>query len=128
MADCPHPGELLKIAREERARRKAAWDRAGRADSTPAREDEIIWSNIEHFARVLTGSRQRPINWHPDDKAMMADNIRATLSKAPPQSLAKAGWRTGLRGLQYALEYTLLYTRQHPVPAQPAGAIFGAAA
>lgn len=124
----PPPAELLSIARQERARRKAAWERAGRADSTPAREDDIIWSNIEHFARVLTGSRKRPVSWHPDDKAMMAENIRATLSKAPPQSLAKPGWLTGLRGLQYALEYTLLYTRQYPIPAQPSASIFGAAA
>lgn len=117
----PTPAQLLQIAIEERDRRKAAWTRAGKIATDQAGEDDIIWSNIVHYARVLNGDRRRPITWHPDDKALMIENVQATLRKAlatfdgTPQ-IAKA---RGLRDLLFALEQPLLYTLEHPVPVQP---------
>ncbi|WHO37853.1 hypothetical protein PMI04_014930 [Sphingobium sp. AP49] len=117
----PPACHLVQIAREERARRKAAWERAGWLDSPAARDDEIIWSNIEHFARILNGEH-RPISWLPEHKQIMVENIAATLRKAPEAFYALPGKVRGLRDLQYAVQFTLLYTLERPVPAHQARA------
>ena len=111
----PPACQLVQVACEERARRKAAWERAGKLDSPAARDDESVWSDIEHFARILNGER-RPISWPDEDKRTMAENIASTLRKAPESFYALPGKVRGLRDLQYALEFTLLYTLERPVP------------
>ncbi|WP_313326124.1 hypothetical protein [Sphingobium yanoikuyae] len=113
----PPPVQLVQIAREERARRKVAWERAGRLDSTAARDDEIIWSNIEHFARILNGER-RPIHWPVEHKRIMVESIAATLRKAPEAFYALPGKVRGLRDLRYAIQFTLLYVLDQPAPEQ----------
>ncbi|WP_122927959.1 hypothetical protein [Sphingobium sp. LF-16] len=114
----PAPFQLVQIAREERARRKVAWERAGRLDSHTAIEDEIIWSNIEHFARILNGER-RPIHWPVEHKRIMVESIAATLRKAPEAFYKLPGKVRGLRDLQYAIQFTLLYVLDQPVPEHP---------
>lgn len=111
----PPAHQLVQVAREERARRKAAWERAGKLDSPAARDDESVWSDIEHFARILNGER-RPISWPDEDKLIMVENIATTLRKAPESFYALPGKVQGLRDLQYALQFTLLYTLERPVP------------
>lgn len=113
----PPAYQLVHIAREERARRKVAWERAGRLDSPAARDDEIIWSNIEHFARILHGER-RPIHWPVEHKRIMVESIAATLRKAPEAFYKLPGKVQGLRDLQYAIQFTLLYVLDQPVPEQ----------
>lgn len=113
----PPAYQLVQIAREERARRKVAWERAGRLDSPTARDDEIIWSNIEHFARILNGER-RPIHWPVEHKRIMVESIAATLRKAPEAFYKLPGKVRGLRDLQYAIQFTLLYVLDQPVPEQ----------
>lgn len=80
------PAQLHKIAREERARRKAAWDRAGKAGSDQAKHDDRLWSNIEQMAAIEAGdptalSRQ-PQHWNDQERIAMARNIWATILKA----------------------------------------------
>lgn len=110
--------QLVQIAREERARRKVAWERAGRQDSPAARDDEIIWSNIEHFARILNGE-SRPSHWPVEHKRIMVESIAATLRKAPEAFYALPGKVRGLRDLQYAIQFTLLYVLDQPAPEHP---------
>ncbi|MES2157512.1 MAG: hypothetical protein V4512_06880 [Pseudomonadota bacterium] len=115
------PAQLHQIAREERARRRAAWERGGKGASELAVQDNIIWSNIEHFMRVLTGDRRPPQNWSDDVRATMAANVRATLHKAcAAEGQADMSNKIAdLRALRFALEYPLSYMLTHPVPAQP---------
>ncbi|MEA3389397.1 MAG: hypothetical protein U9R64_09035 [Pseudomonadota bacterium] len=128
----PAPARLLAIVREERARRQAAWDRAGQGGSDIAINDNIIWSNIEHFMRVLGGDRRAPTSWSEDNRGLMASNLRATLAKACQTFEAKPSDALrakidGLRHLIYAVEFTSIYCRDHPVPVPPGNAIDRAA-
>lgn len=128
----PAPAQLLAIVREERARRQAAWDRAGQGAFDVAINDNIIWSNIEHFMRVLGGDHRAPTSWSADNRALMASNLRATMAKACQTFEAKPtdALRVkidGLRHLIYAVEFTPLYCREHPVPVPPGNAVDRAA-
>lgn len=115
----PPASILITHAREERARRHAARERAAQDASDHAMQDNIIWSNIEHFMRVLAGDRRPPQNWSDDARATMAANIRATLYKAcAAQGQADmTGKIAALRALRFALEYPLSYMLEHPAPA-----------
>lgn len=125
------PAQLLQVARDERTRRKAARARTGKGGAEQAYYDDLKWSCIEDFARALTDSRHRPRSWHPEDMADMVASVRATYRKALEacdRNLDLRPKAIGLRDLLYAMECTLLYTMQHPVPANPSSSIFGAAA
>ena len=71
--------------------------------------------------RVLGGDRREPRRWHPDDQALMARNVRATLDRMIiAHDNGKAGMTRDrietMRHIWYALEFTLLYPKVHPVP------------
>ena len=118
------PTTLVAAATEERERRRAATQaaqKAGQISAEKAQRDDVIWSNIVHFMRVLGGDRRDPRRWHPDDKALMARNVRATMDR---MILAYDNGKAGMtrdrietmRHVWYALEFTLLYTKVHPIP------------
>lgn len=117
----PPASTLASYAREERARRRASWERGGKGASETAVQDNIIWSNIEHYMRVLAGDPRPPQNWSDNAAATMAANVRATLHKAcaAEGQADMRGKIAALRALRYALEYRLSYMLAHPVPAQP---------
>lgn len=117
----PPASILVTQAREERARRRAAWERGDKGTSDHAVQDNIIWSNIEHYMRVLAGDPRPPQNWSDDARATMAANVTATLHKACAAE-GQSDMRSkiaALRALRYALEYRLSYMLEHPFPAQP---------
>lgn len=80
------PAQLLQIAREERARRKAAWTAAGQGQSDRAKYDDALWSNIEQITGMAAGDpacqRRQPQWWSEPQKIIMARNIFATATKA----------------------------------------------
>ncbi|MGE6693315.1 hypothetical protein ACQKE8_12830 [Sphingobium limneticum] len=80
------PAQLHQIAREERARRKAAWTDAGQGQSDRALYDDALWSNIEQCAGLAAGdpacSRRQPQWWSEPQKIIMARNAFATAMKA----------------------------------------------
>lgn len=82
----PSPAELHQFAREERARRKAAWQAGGQAMSDRAQQDDIIWSNIEQKAGRFAGDpsamRRAPWYWTKPEIEVMTANARATAIKA----------------------------------------------
>lgn len=86
MTALPTPAHLLQIAREERARRRAARERAGNAATDIARRDDIIWSNIEQMAgraaRDPACLSRQPCYWTLPERIAMAHNIWATICKA----------------------------------------------
>lgn len=118
------PVALSAAASRERDRRRAAAQsavQAGQINADKAKWDDIIWSNIVHFVRVLGGDRREPRRWHPDDQALMARNVRATLDRMIiAHDNGKAGMTRDrietMRHIWYALEFTLLYSKVHPVP------------
>lgn len=77
---------LHQIAREERARRKAAWERAGKAGTEKALYDDALWSNVEQMAGVAAGDpvclSRKPRWWSEPQRIIMARNIFATANKA----------------------------------------------
>lgn len=78
--------QLFATAKAERARRKAAWDRAGKGATDAARHDDALWSNVEQAAGLAAGdpvclSRQPFAYFAPARKAM-ARNVWATAIKA----------------------------------------------
>jgi len=82
----PTPAQLHQFAREERARRKAAWQSSGKGLSDRAQQDDAIWSNIEQMAGRFAGDpvamKRNPWYWtRPEIETMMA-NARATAIKA----------------------------------------------
>ncbi|MDV5823092.1 hypothetical protein [Sphingobium naphthae] len=80
------PAQLHQIAREERARRKAAWSAAGQGDTRRAHQDDVIWSNIVHIVGHAAGDaacRTRgPQEWTLSERISMARNAWATACKA----------------------------------------------
>lgn len=80
------PAQLLQIAREERARRKAAWAAAGQSDADRARQDDALWSNIEQMAGIAandaTCMKRQPQYWNRAQRIIMARSIWATACKA----------------------------------------------
>lgn len=80
------PAQLHQIAREERARRKAAWERAGKAGTDIARYDDALWSNVEQMTGLAAGETvclsREPRWWSEPQKIIMARNIWATAIKA----------------------------------------------
>jgi hypothetical protein len=115
---CAAPHDLLRIAREERARRKAAWAAAGQGLSDRAAWDDVLWSNIEHMAGRHAGDRaalcRPPHYWTAIEREQLMANARATLAKAIasldaaiPANAAKI---IGLRDLAHWLAFPLLYT------------------
>lgn len=77
--------QLHAIAREERARRKAAWAQAGQALSDRAQQDDIIWSNIEQMTGREAGdpvcSKRQPHYWTRPERITMARSAWKTLIK-----------------------------------------------
>lgn len=118
------PASLVAAATAERERRRAVTQaavREGKVSAEKAQSDDVIWSNIVHFMRVLGGDRRDPRRWHPDDQALMARNVRATMDRMIiAHDAEKAGMTRDrietMRHVWYALEFTLLYTKVHPVP------------
>lgn len=81
----PSSAQLHQFAREERARRKVAWERAGKAGSDMARQDDVIWSNIVHMTGMAAGEPARsdqPASYNALQRILMARNIWATARKA----------------------------------------------
>ncbi len=82
----PSPAQLHQIARDERARRRAAWERSGKAASDIARNDDIIWSNIEQMTGLAAGDpiccARQPDFYYDPTRIVMARNIYATATKA----------------------------------------------
>ncbi|MEC3912171.1 hypothetical protein U5A82_17330 [Sphingobium sp. CR2-8] len=80
------PAQLHQIARDERARRKAALEAAGQGQSDRARYDDALWSNIEQMAGLAAGDphcqARHPQRWRDDERAVMAKNLWATACKA----------------------------------------------
>lgn len=80
------PALLFATARDERARRKAAWKAAGQGLSDRAAWDDAVWSNIEQRTGLAAADptcRQRqPQSWHPPAMVMMARSAWATAIKA----------------------------------------------
>lgn len=80
------PAQLHQIAREERARRKAAWKAAGQGLSDRAAYDDALWSNIEQMAGLAADdpvcSKRQPQWWNRSQKIIMSRNIFATAMKA----------------------------------------------
>ncbi|MBA4092286.1 MAG: hypothetical protein C0494_17080 [Sphingobium sp.] len=80
------PAQLHQIAREERARRKAAWDAAGQGQSDRARYDDALWSNIEQAAGIAAGdpacATRQPQWWSEPQRKIMARNAWLTAVKA----------------------------------------------
>lgn len=80
------PAQLLQIAREERARRKAAWTAAGEGQSDRAKNDDALWSNIEQMAGLAAGDpacqRRQPQWWSEPQKRIMARSAWNTAVKA----------------------------------------------
>ncbi len=110
--------DLLRIAREERARRKAAWAAAGQGLSDRAAWDDVLWSNIEHMAARHAGDRaalsRPPHYWTAIEREQLVANARATFVKAMasldanvPADRAKI---ISLRDLAHWLAFPLLYT------------------
>lgn len=118
------PAALVTAATAERERRRAATQaavQAGQICAEKAQRDDVIWSNIVHFMRVLGGDRREPLRWHPDDQALMARSVRSTMDR---MIIAHDDGRAGMtrdrietmRHVWYALEFTLLYCKVHPIP------------
>ncbi|CAD7335329.1 hypothetical protein FIV32_02210 [Sphingomonadales bacterium 58] len=80
------PAQLHRFASDERARRKAAFAAAGQAQSDRARQDDIIWSNIEQMAGYEAGDpaclKRQPSSWARPERITMARNAWATACKA----------------------------------------------
>lgn len=80
------PAQLHQIAREERARRKAAWSAAGQGDTSRAHQDDVIWSNIALMAGRAAGDAacqaRGPRDWTLPERITMARNAWATACKA----------------------------------------------
>lgn len=80
------PAQLHQIARDERARRKAAWKAAGQGLSDRAAYDDALWSNIEQMTGLAAGdpacSQRQPQSWGRSQRIVMARNIYATAIKA----------------------------------------------
>lgn len=124
------PADLVATASEERARRREASlaaVKAGQITAEKADWDDIIWSNIVHFMRVLGGDRREPRHWHQDDKDLLARSVRATKQRmliaydnsAPGMTRQRIDAMTHV---WYAIEFTLLYTKVHPIPVDRRGA------
>lgn len=79
------PAQLYQIARDERARRMAAWKAAGRDLSDRAQQDDIIWSNIVHLTGRDAGDPKRlarsPWYWSLPDRIIMARSAWTTACK-----------------------------------------------
>lgn len=98
------PAQLHQIAREERARRKAAWKAAGQGMSDRVAYDDALWSNIEQMAGLAAGdpacSTRQPQWWSRPQKIIMARNIFATATKADSSlDLTNPANRDKVRGL-----------------------------
>lgn len=82
----PAPAQLHQFAKDERARRKAAFKAAGQALSDRAQQDDIIWSNIEQMAGREAGDplcmKRQPWYWTRVERITMARNAWATACKA----------------------------------------------
>lgn len=82
----PTPAELLQIARDERARRKAGWQAAGLGLSDRAQQDDIIWSNIEQMAgraaQDPAAMKRQPWYWTAPEVDVMERVTRSTAIKA----------------------------------------------
>ena len=80
------PAQLHQFAKDERARRKAAFEAAGQAQSDRARQDDIIWSNIEQMAGREACDpeclKREPRHWNRPERVTMARNAWATACKA----------------------------------------------
>ncbi|WP_289144969.1 hypothetical protein [uncultured Sphingobium sp.] len=80
------PAQLHQIARDERARRKAAWEAAGEGSSDRARYDDALWSNIEQMAGLEASDptclRRELQWWSMPQREIMARNAWATAYKA----------------------------------------------
>lgn len=80
------PAQLHQIARDERARRKAAWKAAGPGLFDRAAQDEVIWSNIEHCtalaARDPAAAKRAPSYYTLPEYSVMARNAWITACKA----------------------------------------------
>jgi hypothetical protein len=80
------PAQLHQIARDERARRKAAWSAAGQGDTSRAHQDDVIWSNIAVMAGRAAGDdacqARGPRDWTLPERITMARNAWATACKA----------------------------------------------
>lgn len=79
------PAQLYQIARDERARRMAAWKAAGKTLSDRAQQDDIIWSNIVHLTGREAGDPTRlarpPWYWTTPERIVMARSVWTTACK-----------------------------------------------
>ncbi|WP_340265440.1 hypothetical protein [Sphingobium mellinum] len=82
----PTPAQLHQFAKDERARRKLSWERAGKAGSEQARYDDALWSNIEQMAGIAAGDptcrTREPQWWSRPQRIIMARNAWTTACKA----------------------------------------------
>lgn len=82
----PDPTLLFATARDERARRKAAWKAAGQGLADRTAWDDVIWSNIEQRTGIAAGDpacqQRQPQCWHLPDMILMARSAWATALKA----------------------------------------------
>ena len=80
------PAQLHQIARDERARRKAAWNAAGQGLSDHAAQDDVIWSNIEHCTALAAGepaaAKRAPSYYTLPEYVVMTRNAWVTACKA----------------------------------------------
>ena len=80
------PAQLHQFAQDERARRKAAFAADGQAQSDRARQDDILWSNIEQMAGCHAGDaaclKRQPTQWNQAERITMARSAWATACKA----------------------------------------------
>ncbi|WP_278983222.1 hypothetical protein [Sphingobium yanoikuyae] len=80
------PAQLHQIARNERARRKAAWTAAGQDSSGRAREDDALWSNVEQITGLAAGDplcqQRQPQWWSEPQRIIMARSAWQTACKA----------------------------------------------
>lgn len=80
------PAQLHQLARDERARRKAAWKAAGQGLSDRAAMDDVIWSNIEQCTALAAGdpaaAKRAPSYWTLPEVIVMARNAWVTACKA----------------------------------------------
>lgn len=78
--------QLHQAARDERARRQAAWAAAGQTFSDRALQDDALWSNIEQMAGRYAGDpvamKRWPWYWTPIEREAMIANALATAIKA----------------------------------------------
>lgn len=82
----PSAAQLLQIARDERARRKAAWATAGQSHTNRAMQDDMIWSNIEQMAGIeakdSAALARQPRYWNQAQRIIMARSAWHTAVKA----------------------------------------------